>query len=138
VVGRYPEETDPERFYQASWAVLCRPGLKTIQYRFALRQAEAASRLCTGQVRYQTALGAAEYRTAHFAEARATLTRAGPRTPAGLAFLAMAQWRLGQLTQARETLDRLREACAKHEGDKDEEAEGLRSEAQALLTGTAD
>ena len=26
-VERYPEETDPERFYQAGWAVLCRPGL---------------------------------------------------------------------------------------------------------------
>jgi hypothetical protein len=135
LVERYPEETDPERFYQAGWAVLCRPGLSAVQYRFALRQAEDASHLCPGQVRYQTALGAAEYRTGHYAEARTTLTRAGPLNPAGLAFLAMAQCRLGQHEQARRTLDRLREASPKTEGDKDEEAESLRREIQALLVG---
>jgi WD40 repeat protein/serine/threonine protein kinase len=134
---RYPEETDPERFYRASWAVLCRPGLNAMHYRFALRQAEAACRLCPDQVRYQTALGAAEYRTAHYGKARTTLTQASPLTPAGLAFLAMAQRRLGQHEQARATLARLWEASAKRPGDKDEEAEALRCEVEALLTGTA-
>jgi Flp pilus assembly protein TadD len=135
---RYPEETDAERYYQAGWAVLCRPGLNAVQYRFALRQAEAACRLSPGQAHFQTALGAAQYRTGHFGEARTTFTRAGPLTPAGLAFLAMAQQRLGQHEQARETLARLREDAAKREGDGDEEAEALRGEAERLLAGTAD
>jgi hypothetical protein len=56
-------------------------------------------------------------------------------SPAGLAFLAMAQCRLGQHEQARQTLDRLREVSAKTEGDKDEESESLRREIQALLVG---
>jgi hypothetical protein len=135
---RYPEETDPERFYQASWAVLCRPGLGAVQYRFALRQAETACQLCPGQARYQTALGAAAYRTRDYGAARNTLTRAGPLTPAGLAFLAMARWRLGQRERARETLDRLREVPAKPRGEKEEEGEPLRSEVEALLAGPAD
>jgi hypothetical protein len=137
LVERYPEETDPERFYQAGWAVLCRPRLSAVQYRFALRQALAASQLCPGRVRYQTALGAAEYRTGRYADARTTLTRAGTLNPSGLAFLAMAQCRLGQHEQARRTLDRLREDSAKGERDKDEETESLRCEIQALLAGTS-
>jgi WD40 repeat protein/serine/threonine protein kinase len=136
LVDHYPEETDPERFYRASWAVLCRPGLSAVQSRFALRQAQAARGRCPAAVRYQTALGAAEYRMAHYVEARTALTKAGPLTPAGLAFLAMAQHRLGQHEHARATLARLRAASAKHEGDNDEYTEALQSEVEALLNDT--
>jgi WD40 repeat protein len=135
LVDRYPEETDPERFYQAGWAVLRRPGLNPMQYRFALRQAASAWRLCPTQARYQTALGAAEYRTAHYQEAVSTLIQADPLPPAGLAFLAMAQWHLGRHEQARATLVRLREASAKGKENK-EEAEAFRCEVEALLTDT--
>jgi len=107
-----------------------------VHYHFALRQAEAACRLCPGQAPYETALGAARYRTGHYEEARTTLTQLGPRIPAGLAFLAMAQHRLGQHEQARATLARLKQVYAEQEADKDEEAESLRDEAEALLAGT--
>jgi hypothetical protein len=131
---RYPEETDPERYYQTSWAVLCRPGLNAVQYRFALRQAETARRLGPDQVHYPIALGAAAYRTGQYAEARTLHAGADPLPPAGLAFLAMAQWRLGQQDQARETLANLQQAIAKHDGDPGEDTEALRAEVEALLT----
>ena len=49
----------------------------------------------------------------------------------------MAQHCLGQHEQARATLTRLEEVYARREGEKDEEAEALRREVEALLTGTA-
>jgi WD40 repeat protein len=134
---RYPEETDPEQYYQASWAIACRPHLNAVQYRFALRQAEAACRLRSGDKRFQTALGAAQYRAGKYPEARSTLGEAGPLTPAGLAFLAMAQQRLGQHDQARATLARLQQVLPKGETEKDEAA-SLLGEIQSLLTVPAD
>ena len=121
-------------FYQASWSVLCQPKLNALQYRFALCQVKAALRIRPDQVRYQTALGAAEYRMAHYTESRTTLTRIDPLTPVGLVFLALTQCRLGQQEQARRTLDRLREVSAKREGKKDEKVESLLCELQSLLT----
>jgi hypothetical protein len=134
---RYPEETDPERFYDASWPVLCRPRLNALRYRFALRQAAAAVHFCPCEIRYYIALGAAQFRAGCYKEARTTLTEAGPLTPAGLAFLAMAQKRLGLHEQALVTLTRLREAV-RREGEKQEETEALRREAEALIAGAAD
>jgi WD40 repeat protein/serine/threonine protein kinase len=133
----YPEATDPERFYQASWAVLCRPRLNALLYRFARRQAEAACRLRPGELRYEIALAAAAYRTAQYREALAALPRIDPLPPAGLAFRAMVQQRLGQPELARATLARLRKVAAPGTGDTDEQAEALRGEAEALLAGTA-
>src|SRR5262249_23739054 len=42
LLGRYQEEADPERYYQASWALLRQPHLNRVQYHFALRQAQTA------------------------------------------------------------------------------------------------
>jgi WD40 repeat protein len=134
---RYPEETDPERFYQACWALLCRPGLNAMQYRFALGQAEAACRLRPNQSHYLLALGAAKYRTGSYREAQAALTQIDSPSLARLAYLAMAQQRLGQHEQAQATFNRLREVSKKREGEKDEIAEALLCEAETLLTGTA-
>jgi WD40 repeat protein/serine/threonine protein kinase len=138
LVDRYPEEDDAERFYQAGWEVLCRPWLNALQYRFALLQAKAALRICPGQMRYQTALGAAEYRLAHYTEARINLTQAGELSPAGLVFLAMTQCRLGRYEQAREISNHLRTASANREVNKEAELEGLLSELQSLLTAPSD
>jgi WD40 repeat protein/serine/threonine protein kinase len=136
LVERYPEETDPERFYQASWGVACRPWCNAVQYRFALQQANAACRLCPEQSRYRTARGAAEYRLGQYGEAGTILRGAGPLSPAGLAFLAMTQQRLGKHQEARATLARLREVAAKRQGGEDEETESLRREAESLIAGT--
>jgi hypothetical protein len=113
---RYPARTDAERFYRASWAVLCRPRLNAVQYRFARRQAEAARCLGPGPTCYQVALGAAAYRTGRYREALAALSPAGSLPPAGQAFRAMAQHRLGQPEQARATLACLREVAATRPG----------------------
>jgi WD40 repeat protein/serine/threonine protein kinase len=134
---RYPEETEPEQYHQAGWAVVCRPYLNAVQYRFALRQAEAACHLRPGEKRYRMALGAAQYRAGDYAAAQHTLGEAGPLTAAGLALVAMTQQRLGQGQQARATLAGLKEISPKHEGAKAEEVESLRRELEALLTGTA-
>jgi hypothetical protein len=75
LVDRYHEETDPEKYHQASWAIVRQPYLNTFQYGFALKQAEAACRLAPEQVKYQAVLGMAQYRLGHKEQAQATLAR---------------------------------------------------------------
>src|SRR5262249_16942025 len=58
LLERNAEETDPERYHRAAWAVLREPYLNACQYDFALRQARTACALAPGQARYRTALGA--------------------------------------------------------------------------------
>jgi WD40 repeat protein/serine/threonine protein kinase len=130
----YPEEPDAERYYRASWPVVCRPGLNALQYRFAHSQATAAAQLCPCEIRYRTALGAAHYRLGCYDEARATLAEAGSLTPAGLAVLAMAQQRLGRHELARATLSLLR-AAADRDEDRNAESEALRREAEIVVAG---
>jgi WD40 repeat protein len=62
LVGRYQEERDPERYYQASRALLRQPYLNRVQYDFALRQARTACRLAPDKVQYQITVGEAEAR----------------------------------------------------------------------------
>jgi DNA-binding beta-propeller fold protein YncE len=75
LVKGYREETDPKRYYQASWALLRQPYLNPVQYRFALRQAQTACERDPQDARYQAALAVAQYRTGQFQEARTTLAR---------------------------------------------------------------
>src|SRR5262245_23470789 len=78
LVERYRAESDPERYHQASWALVRQPYLNAFQYRFALWQAETARRLAPDQGRYVTALGAAQYRAGAYEQALQTLTEADP------------------------------------------------------------
>jgi WD40 repeat protein len=136
LVERYSEETDPERYHQASWAVARQPYLNAFQYRFALQQAEAACQLAPGQVKYQTALGAAQYRAGKYEEARETLKKASQAdkdTPAVLAFLAMAQHRLGTKEEAKAMLARLREAMKQERWAKDADGQGFLREVEELI-----
>jgi hypothetical protein len=140
LVGRYREETDPERYHQAGWAILRQRYLNAIQYRFALRQAETAARLAPGADRFRTAIGVARYRLGEYADARAMLTESDPRnraTPAGRAFLAMTQHRLGEKAQARATLGRLQETVKEPPWVNDPEAHAFLREAEALLQGAS-
>jgi WD40 repeat protein len=75
LLERYAEETDPERYHRAAWAVLRQPYLNDCQYGFALRQARTACALAPGQVRYQTTLAVALYHAGQGEQARATLAR---------------------------------------------------------------
>jgi len=68
-----------------------------------------------------------------------SLKRVDPRDsgkPAFLAFLAMAQQRLGHKEQAQATIAGLRKIVQQPEWIKDEEAQGFLREAEILLGGT--
>jgi hypothetical protein len=87
---------------------------------------------------YGIGLGAAQYRLGRFQkerypEARATLTKCDPNHPATLAFLAMAQHRIGEGEQARSSLARLREILKEPEWANNPEAEALGREAARLI-----
>jgi tetratricopeptide (TPR) repeat protein len=137
-VDRYREETEPEKYRQASWAVIRQRYLNALQYDFALRQAETACRLAPEQGKYVTTLGAAQYRAGRYKEALATLTKADQLdqgSPAVLAFLAMTQHRLNQAEKAKTTLGRLREVMQNAAATPNRESADLLSEAEALMTG---
>jgi WD40 repeat protein len=89
------------------------PGQPSSTYRRCLRLAKAACGLVPDNGTLLDTLGMAQYRCGLTAEAVVTLTRSidlnkGAR-PGGLAFLAMAQNRLGHREEARRALGRLRE-----------------------------
>jgi WD40 repeat protein/serine/threonine protein kinase len=140
LLNLYQDESGPKAYHQASWTVVRQPYLNEFQYRFALRQAETAYRLAHGPGKYQTALGAAQYRAGKYPDALATLEEADrlqPGTPAGLAFLAMTQYQLEQKEQARAALARLRQAVQEPHRAKDGEAQGFLHEAESLIQGLA-
>jgi WD40 repeat protein/serine/threonine protein kinase len=107
---RWPESASD--LHSWSWSVARGPGHDLSKYQRALRWAEAACRYEPNSGNYLNTLGVAQYRAGQYREAVATLTRSktldGGRQPAGLAFLAMAQHRLGQIDAARQTLAQLR------------------------------
>ncbi len=132
----YDEETDPETYQQASLALVRQPFLNTIQYGFALSQAETACQRAPQDTRYRTTLGMALYRLNRYPEALATLTealRTNADNPADLAFLAMTQRQLAQNDQAQATLARLRETIQKPEWAKDEDASQYLREAEEVM-----
>jgi hypothetical protein len=131
---------DPRSLNGASWNVVRQPGAEPAAYFLALRQAETACRLVQNNGTYLTTLGVASYRVGKFREAVATLEQAerlktdlqnGP-DPADLAFLAMAEYRLGQTNPARVALNRLRELMKKPEHAQDQQGQTFLREAEAL------
>jgi cytochrome c-type biogenesis protein CcmH/NrfG len=136
LVDRYHEETDPEAYHRESWALVRQPYLNAIQYRLALLQAEHARRLAPDRQEYGIGLGAALYRGGRYQETIDTLGTADQpdrRSPAALAFLAMAHHQLGQREKARAALARLRQSLDHPRETKDAETLGLVHEAQALI-----
>jgi hypothetical protein len=126
---------------QASSSVVSLPGAEVGAYRLALHQAEAACRVIPDHGGFLTTLGLAQYRVGDYAAALATLTRAdqinapavgGSTSPIDLAFLALAQHRVGQADQARSTLGRLRETMEKEPWIEDKLAQAWLREAEAI------
>jgi tetratricopeptide (TPR) repeat protein len=137
LTGCYQEEKDPERYYQAAWALLRQPYLNKFQYRFALRQSETACRLLPTHGPYRTALGIARYRAGQYPEALATLEQADLRqqaAPAHLAFLAMTYHQLGDKVRARATLAGFRETMKKPEMTENEESQAFLREAERPMS----
>jgi WD40 repeat protein len=133
LVKGYREETNPESYYKASWALLCQPYLNPVQYHFALRQAQTACQRDPKKGEYQTALGVALYRAGKYLEAITTLKKCDHGTPEVLAFLAMAQYRAGQHLDARKTLEQLRQTMKRPQWATQPEAQRFLREAEELL-----
>jgi hypothetical protein len=137
LVDRYHEETNPETYHRESWALVRQPYLNAFQYRFALLQAEHASRLAPDRQEYRIGKGAALYRAGRYQEAIEILNgadRPDAGSPAALAFLAMAHHHLGQHEQVQVLLARLRELINQPRWARDAEALDLMHEARALIT----
>ena len=138
LVELYREGTNPQRFHDASRAVVRLPYSTPQMYRSALMQAQTACRLAPHNRSYVATLGITQYRLGKFqkeqhAHALATLTKCDPSDPATLAFLAMTQHQLGQKEEARATIARLREVMHKPEWAKNEEAQAFLREAKVLI-----
>jgi hypothetical protein len=125
-----------------AWELVKPPGRELSSYRQALRYSEAACQLEPGNGVYLTTLGVAHYRVGNDDKVLAMLLRSdqihqnqyqGP-LPANLAFLAMAQQRLGLAQEAQTGLLRLRERMKDPRWAQDAETQGFLREAEALLT----
>jgi WD40 repeat protein/tRNA A-37 threonylcarbamoyl transferase component Bud32 len=130
---------------QASRAVAGRPGAEPAAYQLAEQRAEVACRLMPFEGSYLTTLGMAQYRLGKYQEALTTLTRAeelnkvahrGP-VPADLAFLAMNRYQMHESDRAQASLTQLRETLQKPNWARNDEAQWLLKEAEALLAGPA-
>jgi hypothetical protein len=146
-------EDHVERFREASWAVVSRPGAPAERYREALRWAEVACRLGPRDAGCRLTLGLAQYRAGRYKEAAETLTPLDLPPKGGVshrsamvgAFLAMTHHRTGNKVEARARLAPLRDvdlARMQHDkGDVDlarmglsmEDLLGFLEEAEALI-----
>jgi WD40 repeat protein/tRNA A-37 threonylcarbamoyl transferase component Bud32 len=135
----YPE--DEFSLNHTSWGVVQRPGDTPAAYLWALRLAEAASRLAPDNGSFLNTLGVAQYRAGRYQDAVATLTRSdqlnsqmfGGSRPADLAFLAMAYFRLGELEKAQAALGRLTAATKVYALADDPASQGFLHEAEAVV-----
>jgi tetratricopeptide (TPR) repeat protein len=136
LVDRYREQTDPARYHQACWAILRQPYLNSIQYHFALLQAQTARRLDPTEPKHVLALGMAQFRAGRNEAALTTLTEAVkmyPTSASALTFLAMAQHKVGQVEQAQTTLTKLREVVADTPPADAEDARAFLREAEKSM-----
>jgi WD40 repeat protein len=132
---------NPEQQNVLSRDTARRPGQAPSAYGLALRQAQAACRLCPDNAAYLTTLGMAHYRLQEYPLALEALGQAQRRyegagqaaPPALLALLAMAQHQLQHHRDACRTLGQLREKMRPGPGGTPEEAQALLHEAEALL-----
>ena len=134
LAGNWPESAD--QYNNAGWALVRDPGRPEADYQRGFRLAKAACRLEPDNGTYLNTLGVAQYRSGLVAEALATLTRSNDLNkqsePADLAFLALAQHRLGQSDKARVTLARLREVMKDPQRAGDQKAQGFLHEAETI------
>jgi hypothetical protein len=130
----------------ASWDVAREQGRDASEYLLALRRAETACRYDPDFGSYATTVGVVQYRIDRYREAKDTLTRSyalnidsvppelGFRKVADLAFLAMAQQRLGESDAARRSLTQLRTTIKSPGANFDSvESAGFVREAEVLI-----
>jgi hypothetical protein len=130
-------ESSSELNYVA-WELVKLPDRPDADFRRGLRLSETLCQLAPHIGAYLNTLGVAQYRAGQSEKALATLSRSnqlnGNREPADLAFLAMAQQRLGEVEAARQTITRLRAVVkAPARGANTEEDAAFLHEAEALI-----
>ncbi len=138
VAQHYP--LNGQRLNEESWEVVRWQSKEPAAYLKALRQAEAASGLDPNNGMYLNTLGVAQYRAGSYQAAVATLTRSdqinsqafGSSDPADLAFLAMAQFRLGEIRKARALMGRLTEAMKNAKWAQDPSAQEFQRETESI------
>jgi WD40 repeat protein/serine/threonine protein kinase len=141
MAGRWQE--DPQWLNWISRGVVLRPDAAVDSYSLALRQAETAFALDPGNGYYLNTVGAALYRTGRLRESRDTLIRSDKinctlragRHPADVAFLAMADFKLGRQKEARSLLAELRRLLKRPSWSRGAEAKGYVLEATNLIEG---
>jgi WD40 repeat protein/tRNA A-37 threonylcarbamoyl transferase component Bud32 len=139
-------DEEPGPLKEAAWQVVKSRAGDKAAYALALRQGEAAVRLAPNDVETLSTLGVAQYRTGQYAETVGTLTKSirfnvtpASAQPVALAFLAMAQYQLGNKDEAKVTLGQLRELMKQPRWTGDSEAQDFLREAEDFIEGkTAD
>jgi chromosome condensin MukBEF ATPase and DNA-binding subunit MukB len=133
-----------ERLNEESWYVVSARNRSSENYARALLQAEEVCSLEPENGLYLNTLGVAQYRVGKYQQVIDTLTRSdklnrirfGNSLPADLAFLSMAQHRLGLKQQALATFERLRQIMSASEQAKAPSAaedEATRNENRAFF-----
>jgi hypothetical protein len=119
-------------------AQAAKPGIPKAETASVVREAAAGNaKIGTDSARLvHNTLGVAEYRCGRSAEALATLMRSNAlneeKEPSDLAFLALAQHRLGQPEKARDTLRRLREVMKDPQQSGNPESQAFLREAETI------
>ena len=136
LVAQPTADVDANELNNQSWGIVSRPAATPQEYRTALRLAEFVCRFEPDHGLLLNTLGVARYRSGRYHAALETLTRSnrlnGGRYPSDIAFLAMAQYRLGQAEAARSTLSQLRELRNSLRVMSDDDQSFLR-EAESLI-----
>jgi eukaryotic-like serine/threonine-protein kinase len=136
-------QEDPLWFNNQCWPVVARANALPEEYALAVRQAEASFRLEPSELNYRCALGVALYRTNRFQESVDTLTRSDEiffawnagHCPTDIAFLAMAQFKLGQPAKALAFLTELRKLMTQPRWSGNTEHQSFLREATELIEG---
>ena len=134
-------DEDPEKLGDASFAISLDPDRDPSAYALALRQAEASNRMNSDSSNHMFELGAACYRVGDDRRALELLIRAqearmaadGYIPPHGVAFVAMARFRLGDRDGAKREIERFRDLMRVRAWKDDENAKRLFREAEARL-----
>ena len=122
----------PNELNESSWKIVKSPGATVQAYTLALRQAEAASRILPFNPEILDTLAAAQYRLGKYADVVKTTAisceRRGEPSIPSTTFLAMAQFKLGDIAKARASLGELQKKIKQQRVSKSsllEEAESL-------------
>ena len=132
-------EDDPTHYNDAAWEIVRSPTCSSEQYLIALRASKIAATK-RGEWAFVNTLGVAEYRAELYAESVKTLERSivlsamDVPDPADLAFIAMAQFRIGKTDEAQASLAQLREVMRNATNAADADNHAFLVEAESLIS----